>query len=72
MYEKGAREPGADVFLRLLTAAGAAVESGRPTGKIDCWRNSEVFTALTSVLGRVPIREAGPLEFPAHAWRRAR
>jgi transcriptional regulator with XRE-family HTH domain len=72
MYESGAREPGADVFLRLLTAAGVAVESGRPTVGIDCWRNSQVFTSLTSILGAVPIRDAGPLKFPAHAWRRAR
>jgi ectoine hydroxylase-related dioxygenase (phytanoyl-CoA dioxygenase family) len=35
MYESGAREPGADVFLRLLSAAGVAVGSGRPTEGSD-------------------------------------
>jgi transcriptional regulator with XRE-family HTH domain len=72
MYESGAREPGAEVFLRLLTATGVAVASGRPAGNVDCWRNSEVFTSLTSILSSVPIRDSGPLEFPARAWRRTR
>ena len=70
MYETGAREPGAEIFLRLLTATGAAVESARPTARIDCWRNSAVFARLASVLGAVPVKAAGPLEFPADVWRR--
>ena len=71
MYETGAREPGAEIFLRLLTATGAAVESMRPSMRIDCWRNSAVFTSLTSVLESVPIKPAGPLRYPADVWRRA-
>lgn len=68
MYESGAREPGANIFLRLLAATGAAVESGRPAGRIDCWRNSTVFVSLTSVLDAVPVGPAGPLAFPADVW----
>lgn len=70
MYETGAREPGAGVFLRLLAATGAALEAGRPAGTIDCWRNSALFVSLTSVLEAAPVGPAGPLEFPAHVWRR--
>lgn len=68
MYETGAREPGAGVFLRLLAATGAAVETGRPAGTIDCWRNSAVFVSLTSVLDAVPVGATGPLAFPADVW----
>lgn len=70
MYETGAREPGADTFLRLLTATGAAVEAGRPAARIDCWRNSTVFTSLTSILESVPVAPSGPLRFPTDVWRR--
>ncbi len=69
MYETGARIPGADVFVRLLTATGAAVESGPAGTRIDCWRNSEVFSSLTTVLDAVPVKEPGPLRFPAEVWR---
>lgn len=68
MYETGAREPGAEVFLHLLTAAGAAVSGGQPAPGLDCYRNSEVFASLASILPGVPIEEAGPLRFPSSAW----
>ena len=69
MYENGSREPGADVFLRLLTATGAAVEQGRPTREVDCYRNSEVFTSLTSILNSVPIKDSEALGFPSEVWK---
>ncbi len=69
MYESGRREPGADVFLRLLTATGAALDQGRPTGEVDCYRNSQIFTSLTSILGSVPIKESEELGFPTEVWK---
>lgn len=68
MYETGAREPGTETFLELITATGAAVSVTGPSTGIDCYRNAQVFTSLTSVLGGVPIRDRGPLEFPASLW----
>ncbi len=72
MYENGSREPGADVFLRLLTATGAAVTHGGTQQGVDCYRNSQVFTSLTSILPGIPIKAAGPLAFPTSVWRRPR
>ena len=72
MYETGAREPGADVFLRLITATGARIDISGSRRNVDCYRNSEIFTSLASVLTSVPIKESGPLEFPAAAWKRSR
>ena len=70
MYETGAREPGVDTFFKLLTATGAAIEAERVGARIDCWRNSAIFSSLTSVLEAVPVKSAGPLRFPAEVWRR--
>lgn len=72
MHETGVKEPGAEIFFRLLTATGAAVESMRPSMRIGCWRNSAVFAGLTSVLESVPIKPAGPLRYPADVWCRTR
>ena len=70
MYETGARIPGADAFVRLMTATGAPVYSGRAGTRIDCWRNSEVFASLATVLDAVPAKAPGPLRYPAEVWRR--
>ena len=72
MYESGRREPGADVLLRLLTATGVAVDTVRPTPGVDCYRNSQVFTSLTSILNSIPMRPSGPLAFPSDVWTRTR
>ena len=72
MYERGNRVPGADAFLLLMTATGAAIANGGPRQAVDCYRNSQIFTSLTSILSGIPIKASGPLTFPANVWRRSK
>ncbi len=65
-YERGRRQPGADMLLRLVRGTGYAlqlttsVDASRPAAK-----QLELVCAMAMAL---PARPAGPLQFPH--WKR--
>lgn len=64
-YEKGRRQPGADMFLRLLRASGHEVAL---VSTVEASR--EAAAKLEQVMGIamvLPVRDRGPLTFPS--WR---
>jgi transcriptional regulator with XRE-family HTH domain len=70
LYESGAREPGADVFLRLLEATGAQVSASRFSD--EELRRGRVLSDLLNLAAELPHRWPGDdLDFPARIWKRA-
>jgi transcriptional regulator with XRE-family HTH domain len=69
LYESSVREPGADVFLRLLEAADAQVSIARFT--TEELRRGRIFSDVLAFAAELPHRWPGDrLEFPAGVWRR--
>jgi len=68
MYETGAREPGADTFLRLLQAIGCHVTVKAFTDQQ--LRRGRVFSDLLLYAEELPHRWPGDTNrFPAEVWR---
>jgi transcriptional regulator with XRE-family HTH domain len=69
MYETGAREPGAEVFLRLLGGADCQVRVCRFSP--EQLRRGRVFSDLLQLASELPHRWPGDdVGFPAEVWRR--
>jgi transcriptional regulator with XRE-family HTH domain len=62
-YERGSREPGAEVLERLVAAAGAHlhVSSRR---EVDADRNARILTQVLDLAEELPSRRRGQLTFP--------
>lgn len=60
-YERGHRQPGADAFLTLLTAAGCEL---RLVQAIDRERNARVLAEVLDLAERLPWRPRQRLSFP--------
>jgi transcriptional regulator with XRE-family HTH domain len=68
LYETGAREPGAEVFLRLLAATGAALVVERFSE--EQVRRGRIFSDLLIFARELPHRWPGDrVGFPAAIWR---
>jgi transcriptional regulator with XRE-family HTH domain len=68
MYETGAREPGADTFLRLLNAVGCRVTVTAFSD--EQLRRGRVFSDLLLYAGELPHRWPGDTNrFPGEVWR---
>lgn len=68
MYETGARQPGADAFLRLLDAAGCRVTVSRFSD--EQLRRAGIFSDLLRFAAELPHRWPGDdIGFPAEIWR---
>jgi transcriptional regulator with XRE-family HTH domain len=69
LYETGAREPGTDVFLRMLAATGATVTISRFSD--EQIRRGRIFSDLLAFADELPHRWPGDhLEFPSRLWTR--
>jgi hypothetical protein len=69
MYETGAREPGADVFLRLLEASGCRVTVSRFTTEQN--RRARVLSDLFLFASELPHRWPGDaMDFPSEVWQK--
>jgi transcriptional regulator with XRE-family HTH domain len=67
MYERGSREPGAEVFLTLLAAAGSRLEL-RDFSAQDLRRGRQLADLL-ELADALPHRWPGDrIEFPAALW----
>ncbi len=67
LYETGAREPGADLFLHLLGATGAAVTVERFSS--EQVRRGRIFSDLVAFAHELPHRWPGDrIGFPAAVW----
>jgi transcriptional regulator with XRE-family HTH domain len=67
-YEKGRRQPGADMLLRLLRATGHEVAL---TSTVEASREAAAKLEQVAALAMaLPVRDRGPLAFPS--WRSLR
>jgi transcriptional regulator with XRE-family HTH domain len=68
MYETGSREPGADVFLSLLDAAGCRLSVSRFSDEEA--RRGRVLSDLLLLAAELPHRWPGDrIRFPSGVWR---
>ena len=63
-YLRGAREPGAEAFLRLAAAGGFDVELSERTAPVDAKRAGEILVQVLGLADALPFRPRAEIQFP--------
>lgn len=71
VYLRGRREPGADVLLRIATAAGFDLGLSRREPPVDPERAGKILVQVLELAETLPFRPRAELEFPRLADRLA-
>jgi transcriptional regulator with XRE-family HTH domain len=75
-YLKGRREPGADVLLRIVAAAGGKLELSEHKPPVDPVRAGKILMQVVGLAEALPFRPRAEIRYPrladrlAHAGRR--
>ena len=69
VYERGRRQPGADVLARLLTAAGFELRLAPAVRHLDGERAGRLLAQVLDLAEVLPARRRGRLAYPPFARR---
>jgi transcriptional regulator with XRE-family HTH domain len=63
-YLRGSREPGAEVFTKLIAAAGFDLQLSERKPAVDAKRAGEILVQVLGLAEALPFRPRGEMQFP--------